>query len=72
MVKPKEPLYSTYDDLTSDVKSTLLKGSEPVIVDNVTVIGTASKNCMQKVSPGILEVFFLAHPNYNFQFLEKR
>ncbi|XP_020263709.1 DNA-directed RNA polymerase I subunit 2 isoform X2 [Asparagus officinalis] len=50
MVKPKEPLYSTYDDLTSDVKSTLLKGSEPVIVDNVTVIGTASKNCMQKVN----------------------
>lgn len=50
MVNPKEPYYSTYDTLTSVTKSTLLKGSEPVIVDNVTVVGTGTKNYMQKVN----------------------
>lgn len=50
MVNPTEPYYSTYDTLSGQTKSTHLKGSEPVIVDNVTVVGTGTKNYMQKVS----------------------
>ena len=57
MINPKEPLYSTYDTLTSKTKPTLVKGSEPVIVDNVTVVGTASKRYLQKVSPVSLPCF---------------
>ncbi|KAG1355159.1 DNA-directed RNA polymerase I subunit 2 [Cocos nucifera] len=50
VIHPNEPLYSTYNTLTSVTKPTLLKGSEPVIVDYVTVDGTTSKNYMQTVN----------------------
>lgn len=49
-IDPKQPLYSSYDTLTSMTKSTFLKGSEPAIIDNVTVDGTNSKGYMQKVN----------------------
>lgn len=61
MINPKEPLYSTYDTLTSMAKPTLLKGSEPVVVDGVTVIGTTARNYTQKVSYMIVEAFFFYH-----------
>lgn len=48
-IHPSEPLYSTYNTLTSFTKPTLLKGSEDVIIDYVAVDGTGSKNYMQKV-----------------------
>lgn len=50
VIHPNEPLYSSYNTLTSVTKPTLLKGSEPVIIDYVTVDGTTTKNYMQKVS----------------------
>ncbi|KAJ8491401.1 hypothetical protein OPV22_013122 [Ensete ventricosum] len=49
-IHPSEPLYSTYNTLTSFTKPTLLKGSEDVIIDYVAVDGTGSKNYMQKVN----------------------
>ncbi|CAL9148569.1 unnamed protein product [Musa hybrid cultivar] len=49
-IHPSEPLYSTYNTLTSITKPTLLKGSEDVIIDYVSVDGTGSKNYMQKVN----------------------
>ncbi|XP_038972852.1 DNA-directed RNA polymerase I subunit 2 isoform X2 [Phoenix dactylifera] len=50
VIHPNEPLYSSYNTLTSVTKPTRLKGSEPVIIDYVTVDGTTSKNYMQKVN----------------------
>ncbi|XP_009414083.1 DNA-directed RNA polymerase I subunit 2 [Musa acuminata AAA Group] len=49
-IHPSEPLYSTYNTLTSITKPTLLKGSEDVIIDYVAVDGTGSKNYLQKVN----------------------
>ncbi|CAL9109161.1 unnamed protein product [Musa acuminata var. zebrina] len=49
-IHPSEPLYSTYNTLTSNTKPTLLKGSEDVIIDYVAVDGTGSKNYLQKVN----------------------
>lgn len=50
VINPKEPLYCTYDTLTSVAKPTLLKGLEPVIIDTVTAVGTSSKSFLQKVN----------------------
>ncbi|XP_072962703.1 DNA-directed RNA polymerase I subunit 2 [Typha angustifolia] len=50
MIYPNEPLYSSYNTLTSVTKPTKLKGSEPVFIDYVSVDGTSSKGYMQKVN----------------------
>lgn len=50
IINPNEPLYSTYNTLTSKTKPTMLKSSEPAIIDYIAVDGTGSKNYMQKVN----------------------
>ncbi|XP_042451459.1 DNA-directed RNA polymerase I subunit 2-like isoform X1 [Zingiber officinale] len=50
IVHPHEPIYSTYNTLTSTTKPTYSKGSEDAIIDYVSVDGTGSKNYLQKVN----------------------
>lgn len=49
-VNPGDPYYSVHDTVTNSVKSTMLKGTEPAIVDYVSVDGTACKDYVQKVN----------------------
>ncbi|KAJ0974432.1 hypothetical protein J5N97_016397 [Dioscorea zingiberensis] len=49
-LQPNDPYYSSYNTLTSDIKPTFLKGSEPAIIDYVSIDGTNSKSGMQKAN----------------------
>ncbi|KAK1305133.1 DNA-directed RNA polymerase II subunit RPB2 [Acorus calamus] len=49
-INPGEPLYSTYNTLSSTIKPTKMKGLEPAIVDYVAVDGASSKQSLQKVN----------------------
>ena len=48
-VQPNDPYYSSYNTLTSDIKPTYMKSSEPAIIDFVSIDGTNVKNGIQKV-----------------------
>ncbi|XP_068648469.1 DNA-directed RNA polymerase I subunit 2 [Aristolochia californica] len=49
MIQPRESYCSIYNETSGTTKTMSLKGSEPVIVDSVSVDGVSSKNCVQKV-----------------------
>ncbi|KAH7653427.1 DNA-directed RNA polymerase I subunit RPA2 protein [Dioscorea alata] len=49
-VQPNDPYYSSYNTLTSDIKPTNMKSSEPAIIDFVSVDGTNLKNGIQKAN----------------------
>ncbi|KAG9451383.1 hypothetical protein H6P81_011348 [Aristolochia fimbriata] len=49
VIKPKEPYCSIYNETSGKIKTMTLKGSEPVIIDSVSVDGVSSKNSIQKV-----------------------
>lgn len=48
-VQPNDPYYSSYNTLTSDIKPTNMKSSEPAVIDFVSIDGTNLKNGIQKV-----------------------
>ncbi|KAJ8622002.1 hypothetical protein MRB53_030531 [Persea americana] len=50
MINPGEPFISVHNTITNTTKPTTLKGSEPAIVDYVSIDGTTSKDFMQKVN----------------------
>ncbi|PKA48040.1 DNA-directed RNA polymerase II subunit RPB2 [Apostasia shenzhenica] len=49
-IQPGGPKYSSYNTLTSTTSTSLLKGSESLIVDYIAVDGSATKNYIQKVN----------------------
>ncbi|XP_077245780.1 nuclear RNA polymerase A2 isoform X2 [Tasmannia lanceolata] len=50
IIQPHEPYYSVYNTVTNTTKTTKLKGSESVYIDSVSIDGTSSKTCKQKVN----------------------